>query len=67
MGEVGKAFVIRRPGATITEQDVLAHAKERLANYKVPRYVEFRDDVPRNATGKPLKRLLRDEEKSTHE
>jgi acyl-CoA synthetase (AMP-forming)/AMP-acid ligase II len=63
LGEVGKAFVIRRPGATLTEQDVLAFAKERLANYKLPRHVEFRDDVPRNATGKPLKRLLRDEEK----
>ena len=63
LGEVGKAFVIRRPGATLTEDDVLAFAKERMANFKVPRYVEFRDDLPRNATGKPLKRVLRDEEK----
>jgi len=61
LGEVGKAFVLRRPGATITADDVLAHARERLANYKVPRYVEFRDDVPRNATGKALKRVLREE------
>jgi len=61
LGEVGKAFVLRRPGATITADDVLSHARERLANYKVPRYVEFRDDVPRNATGKALKRVLREE------
>ena len=60
LGEVGKAFVIRRPGATLTEDDVLAFAGERLANFKVPRIVEFRTDVPRNATGKPLKRVLRD-------
>jgi acyl-CoA synthetase (AMP-forming)/AMP-acid ligase II len=62
LGEVGKAFVIRRPGATLTEEGVLAFARERLANFKVPRVVEFRADVPRNATGKPLKRVLRDEE-----
>ncbi|MDT4894397.1 MAG: HIP---CoA ligase [Pseudonocardiales bacterium] len=63
LGEVGKVFVIRRPGATVTEEQVVAFTRERLANYKLPRYVEFRDDLPRNATGKPLKRLLRDEEK----
>jgi acyl-CoA synthetase (AMP-forming)/AMP-acid ligase II len=62
LGEVGKAFVIGRPGVTLTSDEVLEHCKQRLANYKVPRYVEFRTDVPRNATGKPLKRLLRDEE-----
>ncbi len=62
LGEVGKAFVIPRPGATLTEDGVLAFARERLANFKVPRVVEFRTDVPRNATGKPLKRVLRDEE-----
>ena len=61
LGEVGKAFVLRRPGATVTADDVLGFARERLANYKVPRFVEFRDDVPRNATGKALKRVLREE------
>ena len=65
LGEVGKAFVIRRPGATLTADAVIAFAKERLANFKVPRYVEFREDLPRNATGKPLKRMLRDEEKTS--
>jgi acyl-CoA synthetase (AMP-forming)/AMP-acid ligase II len=63
LGEVGKAFVITRPGRDLTEGDVLAYCRERLANYKLPRVVEFRADFPRNATGKPLKRVLREEEK----
>jgi HIP---CoA ligase len=61
LGEVGKAFVVIRPGAQVTESDVLAHCRERLANYKVPRQVEFRSHLPRNPAGKPLKRLLREE------
>jgi acyl-CoA synthetase (AMP-forming)/AMP-acid ligase II len=63
LGEVGKAFVITLPGRDLTEGDVLAYCRERLANYKLPRVVEFRADFPRNATGKPLKRVLREEEK----
>jgi HIP---CoA ligase len=59
LGEVGKAFVVPRPGHSLTEEAVIAHCRERLANYKVPRSIEFRTDLPRNATGKPLKRLLR--------
>jgi HIP---CoA ligase len=61
LGEVGKAFVVIRPGCLLTESDVLAHCRERLANYKVPRQVEFRSQLPRNPAGKPLKRLLREE------
>ncbi|MCM6772880.1 FadD3 family acyl-CoA ligase [Nocardia sp. CDC159] len=61
MGEVGKAYVVRRPGATLTEQDVIAHARTGLANFKVPRYVEFRDALPYSAAGKVLKRHLREE------
>ncbi|WP_026454518.1 FadD3 family acyl-CoA ligase [Saccharomonospora iraqiensis] len=61
LGEVGKAFVVRRAGATLTADDVLGHCRERLANFKVPRQVEFRDDLPRNPAGKVLKRTLRDE------
>jgi acyl-CoA synthetase (AMP-forming)/AMP-acid ligase II len=61
LGEVGKAFVVLRPGHALAEPDVLAWCRERLANYKVPRAVEFRAGLPRNPAGKPLKRLLREE------
>jgi acyl-CoA synthetase (AMP-forming)/AMP-acid ligase II len=59
LGEVGKAFVIPAPGRRLSTEDVIAHCTERLANYKVPRFVEFRTDLPRNPSGKVLKRLLR--------
>jgi acyl-CoA synthetase (AMP-forming)/AMP-acid ligase II len=61
LGEVGKAFVVARPGFALAEEDVLAFCRERLANYKVPRRVEFRDALPRNPSGKVLKRVLREE------
>ena len=53
------AFVVKRPGASITEADVKAAVKAGLANYKVPREVVFLDELPRNATGKILKRQLK--------
>jgi acyl-CoA synthetase (AMP-forming)/AMP-acid ligase II len=61
LGEVGKAYLVLRPGHALAAGDVLAFCKERLANYKVPRLVEFRDTLPRNPSGKVLKRLLREE------
>lgn len=61
MGEVGKAFVVRRSGAALTEDQVRAHATTVLANFKVPRFVEFRDALPYSAAGKVLKRQLREE------
>ncbi|WUD63740.1 FadD3 family acyl-CoA ligase [Nocardia sp. NBC_00508] len=61
MGEVGKAYVVRRPGSSLTEDQVLAHATTVLANFKVPRFVEFRDRLPYSAAGKVLKRQLREE------
>ena len=61
LGEVGLAFLVTRPGHVLAEADVLAFCRERLANYKVPRRVEFRDALPRNPSGKVLKRLLREE------
>ncbi|MGQ4600081.1 FadD3 family acyl-CoA ligase [Nocardia sp. R6R-6] len=61
MGEVGKAYVVRRAGSTLTEDQVLAHAGTVLANFKVPRFVEFRDQLPHSAAGKVLKRQLREE------
>ncbi|WP_433757562.1 FadD3 family acyl-CoA ligase [Nocardia sp. CA-135398] len=61
MGEVGKAFVVRKPGAALTEEQVRAHASTVLANFKVPRFIEFRDQLPYSAAGKVLKRELREE------
>jgi acyl-CoA synthetase (AMP-forming)/AMP-acid ligase II len=59
LGEVGKAFVVRRSGSSLTEADVTAYVKERLANFKVPRHVELVDALPRNLAGKVLKTALR--------
>jgi HIP---CoA ligase len=59
MGEVGKAYVVRAEGSGLTEDDVIAFAKERLANFKVPRQVAFTDGLPRNLSGKVLKTELR--------
>jgi acyl-CoA synthetase (AMP-forming)/AMP-acid ligase II len=59
LGEVGKAFVVTRPGYALDTVQVLVYCRQRLANYKVPRYVEFCSALPRNAAGKTLKRLLR--------
>jgi acyl-CoA synthetase (AMP-forming)/AMP-acid ligase II len=58
-GEVGAAFIIRTPGSDICAADVITYAREHLANYKVPRYVEFVDAYPMNAMGKVLKRDLK--------
>ena len=59
MGEVGRAYVVRSEDSTITEEDVIRFAKERLANFKVPRQVAFTDALPRNPAGKVLKTALR--------
>ena len=61
MGEVGKAYVVRRAGSALTADDVTSFARERLANFKVPRQVAFVDVLPRNPSGKVLKRTLRSE------
>ena len=59
MGEVGKAFIVRRENSDLTEQQVLDFAAEHLAGFKRPRSVEFVDGFPRNASGKILKTDLR--------
>ncbi|MBT2541779.1 FadD3 family acyl-CoA ligase [Streptomyces sp. ISL-44] len=59
LGEVGKAYAVRRPGSTLTADDLIAWSRREMANYKVPRAVEFVAELPRNASGKVLKRELR--------
>jgi HIP---CoA ligase len=61
LGEVGKAFIVARPGSEVTAEQAIGYCRERLANFKVPRQVEFRAELPRNASGKLLKRQLREE------
>jgi fatty-acyl-CoA synthase len=58
-GESLKAFVVARAGAELTADDVRAFCDRALANYKRPRHVQFLDELPRNPTGKVLKRELR--------
>jgi long-chain acyl-CoA synthetase len=59
-GETVKALVVPRPGSTPTVDELVAFARERLAGYKLPRSIEFVAELPRSATGKVLKRELRD-------
>jgi len=60
-GEAVKAWVVCRPGSTLTEDAVRAYCKQRLAPYKVPTQVEFRKELPKSLVGKVLRRALRAE------
>jgi long-chain acyl-CoA synthetase len=63
-GETVKAFVILNPGETATGQEIIDFCKEKLAAYKVPKDVEFRESLPKSAVGKILRKVLRDEERA---
>ncbi|TAJ35922.1 MAG: fatty acid--CoA ligase [Reyranella sp.] len=58
-GEAVKAVVVRKPGAGVTAGELIAWARERIAGYKLPKSVDFIEALPRNPTGKILKRELR--------
>ena len=60
MGEVGMAFVVPLSGAELSEAEVIAWAREHMANYKVPRFVRVVRELPMNAMGKVMKFVLRD-------
>jgi acyl-CoA synthetase (AMP-forming)/AMP-acid ligase II len=60
MGEVGHAFVVRRPGTSVESNEILEWARTRMANYKVPRGITFVEALPLNASGKVLKFELRE-------
>jgi len=64
MGEVGYAFVVLRPGQTLDADTLIPWCRERMANYKVPRYLKVVDTLPLNASGKVLKYELREHAKS---
>jgi long-chain acyl-CoA synthetase len=63
-GETVKAFVVQRPGASATPEELDAFCRERLAAFKIPRQYEFRDALPKTAVGKVLRRQLIAEEKN---
>ncbi|MFZ5426220.1 MAG: long-chain-fatty-acid--CoA ligase [Thermodesulfobacteriota bacterium] len=58
-GEVIKAFVVPEPGEHPTREELLAFCKEKLASYKTPKFIEFRDELPKTFVGKTLRRRLR--------
>ena len=62
-GETVKVFVVKKEGSSLKEEDLIAHCKDNLAPYKVPQLVEFREELPKSAVGKLLKRVLADEER----
>ena len=60
-GEIVKAVVVLKPGKTLTEEELIAYCRRSLANFKVPRSIEFSEtELPKSGSGKILKRLLRD-------
>jgi len=59
-GETVKAFVVIKEGETATEQEIIDFCKEKLAPYKVPKIVEFREDLPETMVGKVLRRALKE-------
>lgn len=59
-GEVGLACVVRRPGAGVTAEEIIAFCRERLAGYKVPKAVVFLDELPKTGAGKVDKQALRE-------
>ncbi|HXX47248.1 MAG TPA: AMP-binding protein [Myxococcota bacterium] len=59
-GESVHAVIVRLPDAQLGEEDILAYGREHLAGYKIPRSVTFADEIPRNASGKILKKVLRE-------
>jgi acyl-CoA synthetase (AMP-forming)/AMP-acid ligase II len=61
LGEVGRAFVVARPGERLSEDEIIAFCRQRLANFKVPRSVRVVESLPRNPSGKILKYRLREQ------
>ena len=61
-GEEGKAFVVAKPGQTLTEEELAAWCKEHLAEFKVPKHWSLEDDLPKSVIGKILKKELRQRE-----
>lgn len=59
-GEVPKAYVVLKSNQNVTEEDVKTYCSHHIAKYKVPEEIDFLDELPRNASGKVLKNVLRE-------
>jgi long-chain acyl-CoA synthetase len=62
-GERVKAYIVLKPGQTATEEEMIAFCRENMARYKVPKFIEFRESLPKTMVGKILRRVLVEEEK----
>ena len=60
-GESPVAIVVKKLGTSLSAQDIMAHCKGKLASFKQPKAIEFVEEIPRNPSGKILKRILREE------
>ncbi|MFX1374512.1 MAG: class I adenylate-forming enzyme family protein [Promethearchaeota archaeon] len=63
-GELPKAFIVLKKNKSITEEEIINYCKKNLADFKIPKYVEFRDDLQQTPTGKIMKQPLREEEEA---
>ena len=66
-GETVKAYIMVKPGETLTKEEVISYCREKLAAYKVPKEIEFIDELPKSAIGKILRRELREIDKKKRE
>ena len=66
-GETVKAWIVLKPGETATREEIREFCRDKLARYKIPTHVEFRDELPKTMVGKVLRRVLVEEEKKKAE
>lgn len=62
-GEMVKAYIVLKEGSNVTEEGILKYCQDKLAAYKIPKMIEFRESLPKTAVGKVLRRYLVDEER----
>ena len=61
LGEVGRYYIVPKPGEDPRKEEIIEYCKEHLADYKVPRQIEFREELPLTPVGKIMKSLLKEE------
>ncbi|WP_218970371.1 AMP-binding enzyme [Halalkalibacter krulwichiae] len=67
MGEVPKAYIVTKSHAKLTADEIKSFCKGKLANYKIPKEFDFINELPRNPSGKVLKRILRENNRMVEE